>query len=592
MDEDQIIDIPGVGPIAFPSSMTKEQIDEAARKLYDEAAHMAAAAAHTNDPSMLPGHGKTKTARTEDFMPHDPSNIFTKRPDMSLTDGVVEGLGSVDALKGAVKQVGSVADPRNWPGVISGIATGSSEEVPVRRAIDSFKSGHPVEAAGHYLSAGVPFLGPMIDSAGTHLGTGNPEEMGRAIPEVASLAAMSPTARAAAGTVGSVAGGVVGDVARHPVTTAAVGAGAGYLEGGWPGAVRGAGGGGVIGVLNKIADNMRRAPEPEKSGPKAAAPKPQPKAPEPRSTKPHASVGDHTTAPSTETTMRSGAPMPQEPVPFVAHADAPPPVPRTRTGTGSAYPGDAPVGATRPNGDGFTVNVKAEPKAPTPQPSRTGTGFEGAGMPQEPVPFVMHVPNEPIRPTPPTRTGTGSTSAPPEGPTNPTGSGFSQTTEATPPKPPTPTPARTGTGAETEPVNGPTSPNGQGFKMNVKTPPKPPAAETAKAEPTKTTAPPSSAEASKAAEPPKTEPTTDRPPSKSKRRSQVQGLSEADIDSRAASRGVPRETIIAEEMAELRKRAERHMAHRKAANASPTEMLKELMKYREKFGPDFMKGTE
>lgn len=455
--------------------------------------------AKPNDPTMLPGHGKTKTVGAEDFMP-------------GVLDGIKGRVGEFLQPLAEQQKRDTAAEDAYFK---TGQVTPLEEQYP----------GPPKGALTSALTYPVTGAAQVI----TDLGEGTREGQGKAMVDAAAYLPVllgmrkgvtKPIAEGATGKIKSVARAVASEQGGRYASAAQKGMFPFLFEG-------------VRHLAEHIAGDPAEAPEPTPSSP--ATPK--------------ASVGEGHVAPSTETSMRSGAPMPQEPVPFVMH-------------------------------------TQERPPAPQPPPSRTGTGFGGAGMPQEPVPFVMHVPNEPIQPTPPSRTGTGFTSASPEGPTSPTGSGFSATREATPPKPPTPPtprPERTGTGAETEPVNGPTSPNGQGFKMNVKTPPKPPAAETAKApEPPPTKAP----------EPPKTEPTTDRPPSRSKRGSQVDGLSEADIDSRAAARGVSRETIIAEEMAELRKRAERHMEKFKANGAKPESILKQLMIYREKFGADFGKDIK
>lgn len=300
----------------------------------------------------------------------------------AIADGI-EDPDALDAIVAAYQQrkAATTSQPeQKLAGV--GIKTVSDEDWA--KLSPAEKLHGLTQAAGHGIAS---LLGLNLDG---HTGNDAVDNPGAtlataAVPGVIGGAARygSPIVRAGAMKAA--------DVLEHPAVGGAAGAYHGYQTGGFPGMII-EGAAGMLGG-SALAKKLR-----------GLASKPAvPVVEEPLPTQPRSSVDANGSAPSTETSMRSGAPMPSAPVPFVMTK----PVESYPAGkrTGTDFKSSAPSAPTAPKGDGFGMNVKAD--APKPQA--------------------------------PPRTGTGSSSATPPGPTNPKGNGFRMSADV-PPKPKTETP--------------------------------------------------------------------------------------------------------------------------------------------------------
>lgn len=216
-----IVDIPGVGEVEFPDTMSEDAVNAASKKLHDEA-----------DVAV-------KKAAT-------PTDVF------HLTAGQ-NASGVLGGMWDRVKEMGS------------DIAAN------IHKSAESMRTGK--YETKNQLPAMASYLTTEPYRIGKQAGEGTPEAIGKSvvdtaayIPAVLGMKRTLPDSVTPASTLK-----VVKAVASHPATKAAAevvgGAGLGYIEGGLPHALIGATGGGVLYKLLKAAKEMREGGGPTKGGP-------------------------------------------------------------------------------------------------------------------------------------------------------------------------------------------------------------------------------------------------------------------------------------------------------------------------------------
>lgn len=191
------------------------------------------------------------TARGEDY--YKP-NVFQQDVGTSIGQAAV----------GAVKNVGGMGRQLLHMVTQSPVKTLQEATAARHAVLDRAETAESLpERIGYSIAGRIPFLGPMLATAGERLGSGDPEAMGAGASDVALMATASPTVRAGARSVGSTAADAVGrlpgasrvapavrEAVKDPLV-AAVGAYEGYRYGGLPGAVAG-GLGAPIGVHGSL----------------------------------------------------------------------------------------------------------------------------------------------------------------------------------------------------------------------------------------------------------------------------------------------------------------------------------------------------
>ena len=178
MMTDQIIDIPGVGQVAFPSSMSDMDVSKAAQRLHADAA--------------------AKGARQQEADIYREAGVGKASPSMLSLAGTAVGQGLKDLVTAPVamaKSVGSAAmegAPGGIPGMLGNVVKRLVLDPAMAqgsKAIDAVKQGRFVEAGGHGLAALVPMVGPASADIGEKLGTGDPETMARGVGDLGAMAA-------------------------------------------------------------------------------------------------------------------------------------------------------------------------------------------------------------------------------------------------------------------------------------------------------------------------------------------------------------------------------------------------------------------
>lgn len=153
------------------------------------------------------------------------------------------------ALPDTAKQV--VTDP---VGTARGLYENQMKQF--EKAGTAYGEGRYSEMLGHGAAGLLPGVGPAAAEIGENLGTGKAENVGSAVADIAMLSlpkTLPPVVRGADKAVRA-AGNFV---EAHPSVAALAGAGLGYATGGVPGALVGAGGGGVVGRLADISKVLR-----------------------------------------------------------------------------------------------------------------------------------------------------------------------------------------------------------------------------------------------------------------------------------------------------------------------------------------------
>src|SRR3990167_11229113 len=209
------------------------------------------------------------TAKTEDFVDAEQTpNVFTQGAGTSIVQGAV----------GAGKNIAGIV-----PGLIHTVMNPLEAGKEMIRSLgDTFDKGDDtsksmVERGAYRVAGSIPFLGPLMASAGEQIGSGDPEQMGAGVVNAAlsmaparagrrvdtalrrttgpqsAFTSASSAVEAGADTAGravSAGGRAVADtaktVAKHPATKIATGAGLGYAHGGLLGALEGAVGGSIL----------------------------------------------------------------------------------------------------------------------------------------------------------------------------------------------------------------------------------------------------------------------------------------------------------------------------------------------------------
>lgn len=244
-----VVNIPGVGQVNFPDTMSGEQINVAAARLYNE---------------------KQQKPAIDKAAQEEQSNWLTNPTAENLATGALKGLkgageGVLDMVKTPFKlamhpqktlEDATAARYQNWN-------EGDKELQKAQGFADTTGA-----LAKKYIGGTIPLVGPALVATGENLGSGDPERMGHGAVDAAAMAyGASPTARGAVNNIAKkVPAGVsnaVTTVQNSPAAMAAIGGAAGYLEGGWPMAVRGVAGGGTLGTVNRLIKAYTQANAPK-----------------------------------------------------------------------------------------------------------------------------------------------------------------------------------------------------------------------------------------------------------------------------------------------------------------------------------------
>ena len=179
----------------------------------------------------------------------------TERAEDYYTPNVFQqdiGTSVGQAVSGAAKNVGGMGRQLLHMVTQSPIKTLEEATASRRALLDKAETAESLpEKVAYNLTGRIPFLGPMIASAGERLGSGDPETMGAGASDIALMGTASPTARAGMGAAGKSAAATVAklpgvnrvapavrEAVKDPLV-ALVGAAEGYSLGGVPGAIAG-----------------------------------------------------------------------------------------------------------------------------------------------------------------------------------------------------------------------------------------------------------------------------------------------------------------------------------------------------------------
>lgn len=244
---DKVVEVPGVGNVAFPGGMADDAVAEAIK-------------GHLSQQSTTIAKMQAEHPEPKPYYGFTPGNIAKNVVGGAV--GVAKGLGQV---------AGDLVSNPNW---LTGkdstfekfVLNPAGEQA--QKATDEWKAGHPVQAAGHELAGALPMVGPWAASLGEQAGRGD----------------VGGAAGQAVGTMGAMkAPGILGDVTK-PLRNAAAERVAGSLIGTVPqntfkvsqpapALVKE----GIIaatprGLLNKIGDRISNYNDTVKSALKASAP--------------------------------------------------------------------------------------------------------------------------------------------------------------------------------------------------------------------------------------------------------------------------------------------------------------------------------
>lgn len=134
------VEIPGVGTVQFPDTMTRPQINQAASRLYGDAQAKAAQERATG-----PTVDGSATSR--------------------FLSGAAKNLNPITAITGIASAVRHPLD------TASNIGTAQLGEL--KKAIDDYHAGRYSEMLGHGTAAALPVLGPAASAAGERIATGD-----------------------------------------------------------------------------------------------------------------------------------------------------------------------------------------------------------------------------------------------------------------------------------------------------------------------------------------------------------------------------------------------------------------------------------
>lgn len=245
-----VVEIPNVGTVEFPDSMTGAQIQEAARNLYTK---------QISSPQRTPEQvGQAMRDRYPQAFenPNAPQNWGDVAERLTIND--IYG-GPIKGLINTVKSVWN--DPK---GAIKSVVLGNFTEG--QKALEAYQRGDMTQAAAHGMAAAIPFVGPaaaaigesadvnhpgevvgnagMLAALSTQGGSQMAQEAGAAVRDAASAsgpyikAAVKGAAKGAASPAGE-RGATIG-AAAGAIANGRTGAEIGGLVGATPSAVRGA----------------------------------------------------------------------------------------------------------------------------------------------------------------------------------------------------------------------------------------------------------------------------------------------------------------------------------------------------------------
>lgn len=135
---DTIVEIPGVGPVSFPDSMSSDEMNAAAAKLYQQ--------------------GQQKTAAPAPAAPVDTP--------ASLLAGAWSQLNPVAAIASGGQAILHPLDTLR--------AIGAAHEATFNKGVDAYRKGNYLEAARHFGDYLIPVVGPAIDTSTDKMQQGQP----------------------------------------------------------------------------------------------------------------------------------------------------------------------------------------------------------------------------------------------------------------------------------------------------------------------------------------------------------------------------------------------------------------------------------
>lgn len=185
---DKVVDIPGVGSVAFPDSMTPDEMNKAAAKLYAEANPTAPAPpgqvqvpmtfAMVNGQPVPMVNGERVPASAEQFMPAPPPRPGT--PYTRFEDTVGESFNPLTIAQGLYQ---TLRHPVQTAQAIEDL-----QHAEKAKAAAAWQEGNTSEAFGHGLASVMPVLGPAAAHAGERIGRGEiAEGLGEGVGLLTSL---------------------------------------------------------------------------------------------------------------------------------------------------------------------------------------------------------------------------------------------------------------------------------------------------------------------------------------------------------------------------------------------------------------------
>jgi hypothetical protein len=157
-DQFVVVEIPGVGNVEFPSSMSQTAIAQASAKLYKDAqaSKPAAVAPRPSNPAQAPSDAPDLGGAVGRFAGGLASSLL---PSTTASDYIE---GPLYALRHPIDSLGLVL------GAIKDAHLGQASQ-----AVDNFRQGRYAEAAGHGLASVLPVVGPAAAAAGEQIASGD-----------------------------------------------------------------------------------------------------------------------------------------------------------------------------------------------------------------------------------------------------------------------------------------------------------------------------------------------------------------------------------------------------------------------------------
>lgn len=169
---DKVVEIPGVGNVAFPDSMSDAEISVQARLAYNRAQHPSPEGMYVGPgatPKLVSAAGKYK----QDEVPNQIPSYYGFTP-RNMASNVWGGAKSL--VSGLYEMSKDLASNPNWftgeNSTAQKFLYGPSEE-QTRKAGEALMRNDKSAAYGHALASGIPLIGPWGASLGEQAGTGD-----------------------------------------------------------------------------------------------------------------------------------------------------------------------------------------------------------------------------------------------------------------------------------------------------------------------------------------------------------------------------------------------------------------------------------